>query len=65
MKNQINTTNTYPQLCELPLDKLLPRGYYNSFLNDRELYPLAKSISQLGILEPITVRPCGECFEIV
>ena len=54
-------TEKLPRLCELPLDMLLP----HSAGDDRELYPLAKSISQLGILEPLTVRPVGDTYEIV
>lgn len=65
MKKQSTVTETFPQLCELPLDKLLSRNNFRSCLSDKQLYPLAKSISQLGVLEPITVRPCGDYFEIV
>ena len=61
MKKAEKETDTIPVLCELPLDTLLPHGVSD----DRELYPLAKSISQLGILEPLTVRRVGAAYEIV
>ena len=62
MKKEIKEKISYPCLCELPLDELLPQSDHD---RDKELYPLAKSISQLGILEPVTVRPLGDSFEIV
>ena len=65
MKKQINDTEACPRLCELPLDLLLPRRTSRAVCGDKELYPLAKSISQLGVLEPVTVRPVGGSFEIV
>ena len=61
MKKAEKESVTMPRLCELPLDLLLPNG----ISDDRELYPLAKSISQLGILEPLTVRQVGDRYEIV
>lgn len=66
MKKTTTETTTAPGLRELPLDRLLPRRIHRR--RDKradDLYPLAKSISQFGVLEPLTVRPLGDRFEIV
>lgn len=52
-------------LLELPIGELtfLP---FAECRTDKGLMPLAKSISMLGVLEPVTVRRRGDgCFEVV
>ena len=65
MKKTTNETRTPPYLRELPLDELLPSGKAKREADIKRLCPLAKNISQFGVLEPVTVRPLGDRFEIV
>ena len=54
------------QLCWLPLDdiqpnRLQPRIEFDQFA----LLELAASIRENGLLQPVTVRPCGEGYELI
>jgi ParB/RepB/Spo0J family partition protein len=52
------------QIKNVKLDKLF-FGELNERLDPGDLEGLARSIKQVGVLEPILVRPVGERFEII
>lgn len=55
-----------PQSDELPLDQITPRAdQFRRSFDPASIEALAVSIGELGLLEPIVVRPQGGGFEIV
>lgn len=66
MQTQKKIRTAGRQLCWLPLssirpNKLQPRVEFDEFA----LMELAASIRQNGLLQPVTVRPCGEEYELI
>ena len=55
-----------PRVREIPLDQLtLPEREARAVVSEEGLEELADSIRRLGVMNPITVRPKGDKFEIV
>ena len=55
-----------PESAELPLDQLTPRAdQFRRSFDPASIEALAASIGELGLLEPIVVRPQGGGFEII
>lgn len=53
-------------LRQIPLEKIdEPGGAIRLEINQDEIRELADNITQIGLLQPIVVRPAGERFEIV
>lgn len=51
---------------KLPIDKIVPNpNQPRETLNPESLQELVESIKQLGLLQPILVRPKGDYYEIV
>lgn len=54
------------QIFLIPEDKILPNPYQPRYnFNESELESLAQSIKINGILQPLTVRACGEEYELI
>lgn len=54
------------QHVKLPVDKIDPNPYQpRQFFPQTELESLASSISETGLLQPISVRPLGERYQII
>ena len=54
------------QLCWLPLDDIQPNRLQPRVEFDRfALLELAASIRENGLLQPVTVRPCGDGYELI
>ncbi|MBQ7455372.1 MAG: ParB/RepB/Spo0J family partition protein [Clostridia bacterium] len=54
------------QLCWLPLDSIRPnRMQPRREFDDQALMELAASICENGLLQPVTVRPCGDGYELI
>lgn len=55
-----------PQVVEIPISEIAPnRSQPRRRFSADELTKLAKSISQLGVLQPLTIRRVGEGFEVI
>ncbi len=53
-------------LTELPIDLVEPNHYQpRSYFDEEALGALADSIRQLGVLQPVLVRPVGDRFELI
>ena len=53
-------------ICEIPVDKISANPYQpRSNFDEQALAELADSIRQLGIIQPITVRPYRDRYEII
>lgn len=51
---------------EIPVEKIIPNPYQpRKVFSINALEELSKSIKEYGVLQPITVRECGEEFELV
>ncbi len=51
---------------ELSIERIRPNPYQpRTAFDERELLELVESIRQVGILQPLVVRPVGEHFEII
>ncbi len=52
--------------ASLPLDEVVPNPFQpRSNMNDENILSLTESVRRFGVLQPISVRPAGERFEIV
>ncbi len=55
-----------PQVVQIPISEIAPnRSQPRRRFSADELTKLAKSISQLGVLQPLTIRRVGEGFELI
>lgn len=53
-------------ICELPIDKITPNAMQPRTRFDEEsLDELASSIRAFGLIQPVTVRPIGEKYQII
>lgn len=53
-------------ICELPVDQIFPNRFQpRTDFDSTELLALAKSISQLGVLQPAAVRRTDDGYELV
>lgn len=53
-------------LKTLPIENILPNPRLpRKFFDDYELFRLADSIKENGIIEPLTVRRCGKAYELI
>lgn len=51
---------------EVPIDDIVANTYQpRRHIDDDELGPLADSIAELGVLQPILVRPSGNTYELI
>lgn len=56
----------YDQVMDLDIDKLVPNPFQpRKYFDTVQLDELARSIKELGVIQPILVRTCGEYYEIV
>ncbi|HCP14652.1 MAG TPA: nucleoid occlusion protein [Peptococcaceae bacterium] len=56
----------YDQVMDLDIDKLVPNPFQpRKYFDTVQLDELARSIKELGVIQPILVRTCGEFYEIV
>lgn len=64
-----DTSNKYLMdqgVTNIPLNDIIPDpNQPRKFFNEQELEELAQSIIQVGIIEPILVRPVGESYMVV
>jgi ParB family chromosome partitioning protein len=69
MKKEVKNTavkETLTGIITVALSKIVTSGFNpRKSLNEDELQELADSIKQVGVLQPILVRPKGRMFEIV
>lgn len=57
--------NRDSHIVEIELDKIVPNRFQPRKVFNEDVSELAESIRQHGVLQPITVRPLGEKFEII
>lgn len=58
--------NVLRELLELPTDKITPNPRQpRKFFDEAELADLSKSISEIGVIQPIVVHPDGKAYEII
>ena len=66
MRQDPNAKTAGRQLCWLPLDHIHPNPHQpRAEFDDFALMELAASICENGLLQPITVRPSGEEYELI
>jgi ParB family chromosome partitioning protein len=69
MKKEVKNTavrETVTGIITVSLSKIVTSGFNpRKSLNEDELQELADSIGQVGVLQPVLVRPKGKMFEIV
>lgn len=66
MLGEVAEASTPPHNAEVPLDQISPRAdQFRRSFDQASIEALAASVSEIGLLEPIVVRPQGNGFEIV
>ncbi len=64
--NPISTETTVPESQRIPVDRIdqFPYQFRQTF-DERKLRELSESMHQVGLKQPILVRPIGDRFEVV
>ncbi len=63
---EVEEAGAPPESAELPLDQIAPRAdQFRRNFDQASIEALAASVDDVGLLEPVVVRPQGEGFEIV
>ena len=57
--------NRDSHIVEIELEKIVPNRFQPRKIFNEDVSELAESIRQHGVLQPITVRPLGEKYEII
>ena len=57
--------NRESHIVEIELEKIVPNRFQPRKVFNEDVSDLAESIRQHGVLQPITVRPLGEKYEII
>lgn len=54
------------EIVQINVDKIIPNTYQpRKYFNEEALEELSQSIKKHGIIQPLTIRKCGESFELV
>ena len=57
--------NRDSRIIEIELDKIVPNRFQPRKIFNEDVSELAESIREHGVLQPITLRPLGEKYEII